>query len=405
MSGEVGHSSPHKQRLTIAVERSDYDALTHQLEERSAELEHEKMETEVVLHSLGEAMYVVDKDYIVRMMNPYAAELLGYEAPEEALGKRLDEAVPALDDKGNHISLERRSNVRALTAQQGDSVWSASAYFLRKSGEKFPVQVTTTAISIDGSRTGAITVFRDITRDKKIDQLKSEFIYLAAHQLRTPISVILLNLELMEKSCVAVLKDVKDSVQVKEMKQRLGDINSAARSVSELIDTLLNVSRIEMGTMELVKEHIDLHAALEEEVRRVDALAKRKQITFRIEVDDALGGAFSTDKRLLQIILQNLISNAVKYNKVGGSVVIEATKHKGMARVSIRDEGIGIPHGDRDDIFKKFFRSENIATMGESGVGLGLHLVRSAAEDLGGVVWYESVPGTGSTFYFEIPLQ
>lgn len=386
------------------MERCDCDAIEHALEERSAQLEHEKMETEVVLHSLGEAMYVVDKDYIVRMMNPYAAELLGYASPEEAVGLQLDDAVPALDDKGNRISLERRSNVRALAADLHDQVWGASAYFLRKDGTKFPVQVTTTAISIDEDRLGAVTVFRDVTRAQKIEEAKTEFIYLAAHQLRTPLSVILLNLELMEQRCKIHFEKCGDTNGVSQMRQSLEDIASSARSVTELIDTLLNISRIEMGTLELVKESVSLHEMIDAEIQRFDSLVRQKRISCRVDIDAHLPETLLCDKRLLQIILQNLISNAVKYGKSGGSVAIRAHREGGMARVSIADDGVGIPHGDKENIFKKFFRAENISGLGEQGVGLGLYLSKAAVEDLGGVIWYESVPGSGSTFFFEIPL-
>ncbi len=386
------------------VEDCNCDVLEHELEERSAELEHEKMETEVVLHSLGEAMYVVDKDYIVRMMNPYAAELLGYASPEDAVGKSLDDVVPAMDERGNRVPLSHRSNVRALTGKgKGSGSWSASAYFLRKDGTKFPVQVTTTAISIDDQRTGAITVFRDVSRDKKIEEAKTEFIYLAAHQLRTPVSVIMLNLELITKYYQHLFDENNTSKDAQETRQGLAAINTAANALTELIDTLLDISRIEMGTLEVTKEDVDLREMIETEIARQRVLAEQRKQSFKIELSESVPEYVTCNRRLLQIILQNLISNAVKYNKDDGVVTVAAKKIKGEIRISVTDQGIGIPHGDQRDIFNKFFRAENTLQTKEKGTGLGLYLVRTAAKELGGIVWFESEPGHGTTFFFEAP--
>lgn len=383
------------------VEDCNCDIVEHELEERSAQLEHEKMETEVVLHSLGEAMYVVDKDYIVRMMNPYAAKLLGFSSPDEAVGKSLDEVVPAMDEKGNKVPLSRRSNVLAFSGKAPDN-WSASAYFLRKDGSKFPVQVTTTAISIDDERTGAITVFRDISRDRKAEDAKTEFIYLAAHQLRTPVSVIMLNLELISKYYAHLFENNK-SKDAEETRQGLMAINTAAHALTELIDTLLDISRIEMGRLEVKKEEINLKEMIASEIERQKVLAEQKNETFKIELAEDVPAYVTCNKRLLQIILQNLISNAVKYNKVGGMVTVAAEKVKGDMRICVTDEGIGIPRGEQHDIFKKFFRAENTLQTKEKGTGLGLYLVRTAAKEMGGIIWFESEPGKGTTFFFEAP--
>ncbi len=391
-----------KQRLKLTVEDCNTEFLEHKLEERTAELEHEKIETEVVLHSLGEAMYVVDRDHIVRMMNPYAAELLGYESPDEVIGRPLAEVVPALDEKGNKVPLMQRSNVRAFVQKAPKDTWSVSAYFVRKDGAKFPVQVTTTAISIDEDRMGAITVFRDITREKKIEQAKTEFISLAAHQLRTPISVILLNLELITKYYRPILENGNEDAQ--ETQKSLSEISGAATMLAELVDTLLNISKIEMGTLTVAKEKVELRPLVEQEVERCASLAAEKQEKFLANVDEDVPNTIVTDKRLLSIILQNLISNAVKYNRDGGTVGVGIKRSQGNIRISVSDEGIGIPQDAQDHVFKKFFRADNVSESHGSGVGLGLYLASTAVKELGGVMWLESSVGHGSTFYFEIPL-
>src|SRR5207244_4049712 len=107
---------------------------------------------------------------------------------------------------------------------------------------------------------------------------------------------------------------------------------------------------------------------------------------------------------LLEIVLQNLVSNAVKYNKEGGTVTLAAHKEKGVMRVLIKDEGIGIPYDAQEHVFKKFFRADNVNVAHSGGVGLGLYLASTAVKELGGVMWLESTPENGTTFYFEIPL-
>ena len=235
----------------------------------------------------------------------------------------------------------------------------------------------------------------NITERKVIDTAKSEFVALATHQLRTPIAAIRWNLELL----VNKLKAPEDSSENKYLTR----ITRNVLLMSSLIDDFLNVSKLEMGTFATAVEDIDFAEFME---RVFDEFAEKitnKELT--VNKPTVSGWRIKTDRRLLHIIISNLVSNAVKYLKPKGVLSVVAEAGPSRLTIKISDDGIGIPESEVPRLFTKFFRATNAHTQETQGTGLGLYVVKQSVEKLGGTINVESKENAGATFIVTLPLR
>ena len=228
---------------------------------------------------------------------------------------------------------------------------------------------------------------------KKLDHLKSEFINIAAHELRTPLAILLGYASVMAEEEISEID-----------RGRLDVIIRNAMRLSSLIDDMLNLSYLETGQVELDIEEVDLSDVVQEAILDTKDMAGEKslQITVNVPVNFPV---LATDRRKLDLIVMNLLSNAIKYTPEGGDISIKACLDGDKAVVSITDTGIGIPPEERDKIFDRFYQVEDSLTRQHGGIGLGLAIVKSFVELCEGDIWVESEIGKGSTFTFELPLQ
>lgn len=236
----------------------------------------------------------------------------------------------------------------------------------------------------------------DITHQKEVDIAKSEFVALATHQLRTPISAIRWNMELLQKG-------VQDVLEEKQMKY-LGKIDDNVQRMIALINDFLNVSKLEMGTFATTEETIDVATFCNEVVEEFQERIDAKQIMLDRTYDpESL--SFTTDPRLLHIMVSNLVSNAVKYTPEDGTVHLQYQQQAGELVFVVQDTGIGIPVDAQAQLFTKFFRANNAQTQHTEGTGLGLYVVKQSVEKLGGSITYESDEGVGTTFTIRLPYH
>lgn len=345
---------------------------------------------ESLFASIGDGAIATDEFGKVVRINAAALKILGYEE-SEIIGKWFPRMVIALDDKGEPIELIDRAITRAFLS--GTSMTEKS-YYQRKNGQKVPVSINASPIILEGKPMGAIIIFRDITLEYEIDRMKSDFISLASHQLRTPLSSINMYSQMLYAGYMGEISE----------KQRapLRTIIESAERMSQLINTLLNITRIENGTIVVTHKRIDMNELVEEIVDelRIEAENKELKYMFRPALSQPL---VRTDRLIMKEILTNLISNAIKYTPCGGSVkvAVRALKHKVEFRVT--DTGVGIPNYSQNNIFGKFFRAPNVMRGETTGTGLGLYLVKGMADRLGAEVWFDSELGNGSTFYLTLP--
>lgn len=241
-------------------------------------------------------------------------------------------------------------------------------------------------------------VAQDITREVEIDRAKSEFVSLASHQLKTPLTAISWLTE-------ALLSGDKGAL-TPEQRTYVENIHVTDRQMMEMVNDLLNVSRIELGTLQLRLEDIDMTSFANAVVDEQKKTAENKHVSLKLDFAADLP-RIHVDKNLMKMILQNLLSNAIKYTPQNGAVIFTITRGTGMREtlyISCADTGIGIPKDEQDKVFEKLHRAKNAQTSVPDGTGLGLYVVKTIIERIGGVITFDSVENKGTTFYVTLPV-
>jgi signal transduction histidine kinase len=187
-----------------------------------------------------------------------------------------------------------------------------------------------------------------------------------------------------------------------EQKSFLDEIYKGNKRMVELVNSLLNVSRIEMGTFAVEPKPIDIFEVAQSVIDELVPMIKEKKLKIEKTFDEKIK-TMNLDPNLIRMVFQNLLSNAVKYNNQGGFVKLAIAKKKKEVIVSVKDAGYGIPKNVQAKIFTKMFRADNVKAKDTTGTGLGLYMVKSIIEQSGGKVWFESEEDKGSTFYFTLP--
>jgi signal transduction histidine kinase len=232
---------------------------------------------------------------------------------------------------------------------------------------------------------------------QRMSEIKSAFVSIAAHELRTPMASI--------QGYLEVLLDGELGAFNEEQRQYLETVQSSAQRLLELTNTLLDMARIEAGHIDLVLQPTDITDLLNRVATEFRPhLAARSQ-SLSLEVDSHLPAALCDRARATQII-SNLVSNACKYSPEGGRIDVRATRAEevGFLQISVSDTGVGISAEDEPKLFHRFFRTESAKTVNASGAGLGLAISRSLVELHGGRIWFDSEPGKGSCFYVTLPI-
>ncbi len=242
-------------------------------------------------------------------------------------------------------------------------------------------------------RKGMITLV-DITKQRMIDKAKTEFVSLASHQLRTPISAMKWNIELLETAGKETFNEIQ--------KGYVGKIGHGLERMDALVGDFLSASKLELGTLTAQRAPLDLLPFLKSIYEEYQVIAEQKNVRMEVEWDEAEGTIVS-DAHLLHMIVSNIWGNAVKYTPKDGVVRVHADIRGGQVTVQVTDTGIGIPDEDQGMIFSKLFRAGNARTQVADGTGLGLYIVKEAVEILGGRINFESKTGTGTTFTVVLP--
>lgn len=225
------------------------------------------------------------------------------------------------------------------------------------------------------------------------NKMKTEFVSIASHQLRTPLSAIRWTLNLLNEGRVANDDLLSYLDMIKDSNERM----------IRLVNDLLDVSRIEMGKMILMPKQTNLFVLTQKIVNNSLAFAKANNITITLDAPETLPNVFA-DPDKLSLVVQNLIDNAVKYTKGRGEIKISITNNDHYVKMTVKDNGVGIPETQQKHIFQKFFRSDNIMKHQTIGTGLGLFIAHSIIENHQGKIWFESQEGKGTTFYFTLPI-
>ena len=351
--------------------------LRHAAEEQ-ARLRH-RLET--VVNSMRDGLVAVDDRGRVVTYNPSAEALLG-EPKERVLGAPLLEVLRGHDAEGRPLAT--RGGVRAGTA-----------FVERADGDEVPVVVSSAPLrDADGEEVGRVYVLRDVTRERQVERMKSEFLANVSHELRTPLTPIVGYSEIMSRR----------EVPPERVKQFGEGILDAARRLERIVAMIVDYAAVEAGRLSFAMEDVELPAVVEDAVETAkDRAAAHRFVT---AVPDGLP-AVTADPTLLRRILDELLDNAIKYSPDGGEVSIALSSgnssERRMLRVDVSDQGIGIEPDDLTGIFEDFRQVDSSSTRPFGGLGLGLAFVKRVVEAHGGTITAASEPGRGSTFSFTVP--
>lgn len=357
--------------------------------------EYEKSKTEAIIRYLCDGLVMLNNNCQVVMVNPLAARLLGI-SEASVLGLDVRRRTGAAD-------LESFFNTLHWCPSQShhikNEVFQEEVTLLRPRPQVLQVQ-TTTVQDPFGRPLGFIKVLHDVTREKQLDEIKSDFISIASHQLKTPLSTMKWNLELLNKYLLPHLSSQQQNLMAKTAE--------ANEEMIQIVRDLLDVSRIEQGRLQPQLEPGTLSTVVESVAEKFKLLAEKKNISFTVELPPHRIKQL-IDPSAIAIVLNNLIDNALRYTPGHGRVQVklayEPLDQPQQAVITVADSGVGIPRAEQAKLFTKFFRANNVETISPKGTGLGLYIAKNIVERHDGHIHVKSEPDHGSVFSVILPLK
>ena len=378
------------EEVTLLQAFADQAAIVLQNANLYVESQTQRLQLTQILESTSDGVLFVGAGRRVQAANRHAGELLGCESIPlvggdfgAILGHECTEASAA--------ELLRTCDAGLAAGHAGDGHGAAGDLEMPDLKRVLHWETRTTSDAAD--RTVGLTItLHDVTQEREIAQMKSDFVSFATHQLRTPLSGIKWMLEL----------GVQEREVGEQAKSYMQDALGAAQRLIQLVNDLLDVSRLESGRMKTAVQAVDLVGLTRTVLGDLKPQIDEKDHRLTVEVSEDVLDVFADPQLLRQVVL-NLSSNAVKYSRPGGRITVRLTHDQEFVRWQIQDNGIGIPKESQRHLFGKFYRADNVVSLETDGTGLGLYLVRLIAEQMGGRVWCESEEGQGASFFFTAP--
>ena len=340
----------------------------------------EKGKMEVMVDSMLDGVIMIDKDKKIAVINPAARRVLHLDSYQEsgidceAINNLLGYDPTELLRKAGKSSMENKVSIYQV-----------------------PYQVQASSVlGSEGELLGTVVNLRDISKEKEIDRRKSEFISIVGHELRTPLTSI--------KNAVNIIFS-KKAGDINENQMRF--LSMADRNInrlSDIINDLLDISKIESGRIKIESKSMDLHDSLDMAISSLAPGAMEKSVSIRKEIPSDLPQAYGDSDKLEQIFI-NLLSNAIKFTPEGGRICVSASEVQGedFIEISVTDTGIGIAPDEIEKVFDRFYQVEEALTRGIQGTGLGLSIVKGLVKAHRGKIWAESEVGKGAKFVFTLP--
>jgi len=352
-----------------------FDTLSAQLTSQISALQNERTKLEAVLVNMTDGVIMVNSQDQVALINPAAVKLFQIDQPS-AMNHSLVEVVRQFQvvDLWRKCKISHQSQNMTL--------------------ELIPAKIFIQAFAIPLPLIGpdyVLLVIQDLTRIHRLETVRRDFISNISHELRTPLASLKALVETLQEGA---LEDPPAANRFLSQMEREID------NLTQLVQELLELSRIESGKVPLNRRSVRPVDLLEDASNRMKLQAERAGITFHIAAEENLPSVFADPTRISQVLL-NLLHNAIKFTPPGGKIVFRGTARTYDVVFSIQDTGIGIASGDLSRIFERFYKTDRSRSSG--GTGLGLSIARHLVEAHGGRIWAESVEGSGSTFFFSIP--
>ena len=353
------------------------------VEDARSAAEEEKDKTLTIITNFADGLLVFDTENKLSLINPQAEDFFGIKTE-----KIVEKSV---------LELTTIPNLRPLIDLLGKEIKGVYRKELLIK-ENLTLEVSVISMISREEKLGTLVVLHDVTRGKMIERIKTEFVSLSAHQLRTPLSAI--------KWTLKMLLDGDLGKITKEQKEYIEKTYQSNERMIRLINDLLNVARIEEGRFLYNVKGRNIIEIAEQVIVSSKEVAQRKGLRFKFQKPSKKIPDLELDSEKISIAFQNLIDNAINYTNPGGfiEVSIEYLEDKREILVSVKDTGIGIPRGQQKRVFTRFFRAANAMKTETEGTGLGLFIAKNIIEAHGGKIWFKSKENEGTTFYFALPV-
>jgi len=379
-------------RTTWSARVDQSSAMVREAAIRQRLTEAEREHAEAILDTLRDAVIVTDPFNEVSAANNRAGEVLGFD-PRLAIHKPIKDVI--LDD-------QLRSMIEDVCSAGVANRQKSVEHRIARQGEPgaAPIEFDVTLSALPGQQDavgGVVAILRDVTREREISQMKSDFVSQASHELRTPLSSINAYVEMLVDGELADDQARSEAYQI---------IKSEAERVGRMIDNMLNISRIEAGIHSVERAEVDFVAVCREVIETMQPQARAKDIKLSIKAGPMIYTA-EADRDMIYQVVMNLSSNAIKYTPEGGRVTVSVENDDASRSVlvTVADTGLGIPPDAIGRVFEKFYRIESYKRVAK-GTGLGLNLVKHIVETVhGGHIEVTSQLGMGSKFSFTIPYE
>lgn len=349
------------------------------VEEARRDTEDEKNKTLAIITNFADGILVFDKINNLLLINSQAEKFFKVEAK---------------DIISKSISKISSFNFLAKLLEKRTEKIFRKEFEIK---ENLVLEVSVLPIIRGAEETGSLVILHDVTREKLVEKMKSEFVSLAAHQLRTPLSTM--------KWIMRMILDEEMGTINKEQKEFLEDSYQANERMIYLISDLLNVARIEEGRFLYELTPLNIQEMIESIVSFFESDASRRKVKVEFKKPRKKMPEIMLDSEKIKIAIENLVDNAIRYSLPGGKVTIAIKQNEKQLEVFVKDSGVGIPKNQQSRIFTKFFRGNNVMRMDTEGNGLGLYITKNIIESHEGKIWFESKLKEGTTFYFKLPIK
>ncbi len=367
-----------------------HEKLVELVKERTEQLAEEKELLAVTLSSMGDAVIAVDAENKITLFNKAAEQLTGWRF-EDVHHKPIDEVIRIINEqtkKSADSPIDKVLESREIESSSGSDA------LIARTGREFPIAATAAPIrKNDGTMTGIVMVLRDVSQQREIDRMKSDFISSVSHELRTPLTSIKAYAETM-------LDDIDMPRQTRQ--EFLQIINEESDRLTNLINGILDISKIEAGTIEIVRKPVDLALVAKHSAESLEYVAGKKNIRLQTDISNHLPDLLGDENKIFSM-LTNLINNAIKFTPEDGTVSVSAHLVNNELVVKVSDTGMGIPKDDLTKIFSRFYRVHRPGKQIQ-GTGLGLAIVKEIVLRHDGRIDVESEVDKGSTFTVYLPV-
>jgi two-component system phosphate regulon sensor histidine kinase PhoR len=348
-------------------------------ESRVSKQERERAER--VLAHVGDGVFLVDRDGVIRLWNAAAEAITGLRS-DAVCDHPAEETLPGWSTIADRIPVARRPG-------DADDASSAETVPLEIEGREVWLSIVGVTLA-----DGIVYAFRDVTRERRLEELRAQFVATISHELRTPLAS-------LHGAAVTLLEREHD-LHEQTRHDLLDMIAVQSKRLADLVEEILLTGQLDSGSLRVVTEPFD-----PEELVWTAAAAARLRVSDETTIDVSIPAVLpkvAGDPERTRQVLTNLVDNAIKYSPDGGRIELSVEADESYARFTVRDEGLGIPLGEQQRIFEKFYRLDPDHRRGIGGSGLGLYICRELVRSMNGRIWVESDPDQGATFSFELPL-